>query len=64
MMSLSSADCWTLISQTFCLFKRRCFVACTSRTQLIVNVQIHLPALLSWATYATAQHRTPTHHTK
>jgi hypothetical protein len=45
------------------LIKRRCFVACISRTQLIVNIQIHLPALLWWATYATAQHRTPIHHT-
>ena len=59
-----SAACWALICQTFYLIKRRCFVACISRTQLIVNIQIHLPAMLWWATYATAQHRTPIHHTQ
>jgi hypothetical protein len=59
-----SVACWALICQTFCLIKCRCFVACISRTQLIVNIQIHLPALLWWATYATAQHRTPIHHTQ
>jgi hypothetical protein len=59
-----SAACWALICQTCYLIKRRSFVVCISRTQLIVNIQIHLPAMLWWATYATAQHRTPIHHTQ